>query len=106
MVAGVCVLLWAITIEPEIFSVPKAGPKPGQFHPGKFPLYPLGKLWLILVFGPSQSVSYCDLLVFLMAHVGIAPFSAYFGIAPFCGFMSSLSFVHSFVLGEYKVHRC
>lgn len=97
MGAGVCVLLWAITDEPELFSVLKTGAKPVQFHLGKFPVYPLGKLWFILVSGPSQSVSYYPLLVFLMAH---------FGIAPFCSFMSSLSFVHSFVLGEYKVHRC
>lgn len=102
--SGVYVLLWAITNEPELLSLPKTGS--GQFPLGKFPAYPLGRLWFILVSGPPQSVSFCTLLVFLMPHFGIAPILAYFGIAPFCSFSSCLSFVHSFVLGEYKIHWC
>lgn len=31
LVAGVYVLLWAITNEPELFSLPKTAPKPAQF---------------------------------------------------------------------------
>lgn len=62
MGAAVCVLLWAITDEPELFSVLKTGAKPVRFHLGKFPVYPLGKLWFILVSGPSQSVSYLSSL--------------------------------------------
>lgn len=103
VVAGVYVLLWAITNKPQLFSVPKTGPKPAQFRLGNFPVYPLGKLWFILVSGPPQSVCFCTLGV-PDGLLWNCSFSVYFGIAPFCGFMSSLSFVCSFVLGECKVH--